>query len=173
MLAIGLVVVLAISIGIVATIYFQNQSIHSKSSSSAYSSSGITDGLQLSITLQDNKTVYSLGEQVNMTLTVTNVSNKTQTFVNLNANASLNYVVYNSNDTLIYQELFGAVPPQNGSVVLAPNENFTQTLDWPQQNIEQQFHQVPPGEYCIIGVTGVNTPHKLQTARLNITIVNN
>ena len=139
MLAISLLIVLAISVGIVAAVYFQSQSIQSKSSSIASASSGITQGLQLSIALQGNKTRYSLGELVNITLTVANVSNKTQTFVNLNANASLNYVVYNSTDELIYQELFGAVPPQNGTVELAPNENFTQTHTGHSKTLNNNF----------------------------------
>jgi hypothetical protein len=172
-LAVILILVLAISTGVATVIYFQSSRSESSSSpSSATASSGLVDGLRLSITLEGNKTKYSQGEVVNITFAVINESKRTQMFINENGNATFNFVVYNSSDVPIYSELFGAIAPLNASERLGPNQDFTSTLSWPQESLIGGFSQVPPGGYYIIGETGNNTPHELETARLNITILN-
>ena len=59
-----------------------------------------TVGLQLTMTLQ--KTNYSLGEPVNMTFTMTNISNQT---INLGqyADYRFGFIVYNDTNNSIYR----------------------------------------------------------------------
>lgn len=173
--ALTLVIVSAILVGFIVldTNLFNTSSKSSSGTSSLTSFSGISGGLQMSISLEANKTKYSLGEEVVITFLVMNVGNQTQMFVNQNSNASLNFVVYSRAGTLVYENLFGPVPMLNSSVTLSPNGNYTESFGWAQySNRESGFPQVPAGNYYIVGVTGANPPYMFQTDRLNITIGN-
>jgi hypothetical protein len=139
---------------------------------------GVNGGFQLTLTLQ--KTEYALGEPVNVTLTVTNISNQTVQFYDF---ASYwDFVVYNDTDYGLYEWL--------GSGRASPLGGTTYTLDrgmgianedlvWPQTcNSTVSLYGVPespvlPGTYYIVGEYGNlgNAFYKLQTTPIQITIV--
>jgi hypothetical protein len=134
-------------------------------------SSSVSDGFQLTITLEANKTQYTKGENIPLAFTITNVSNQTQNFTNTNGDTNFNFQVYNSANKQVYSWIHGAYALVNDTIPLAPNESFSQTLNWPQKNdLSGGFPQVTSGACYIIGEVGENTPYKLQTPPLNITI---
>jgi len=157
----------------------QNQPVSAGSNITALSS--VTNGLQLSITLTANKTTYVVGENVEITFAVTNVSNQTLNFINQNGDSNFNFQVYNSTNNAVYSWEFGAYPLDNWNVTLAPNESYTQNLIWGSDNIFPSMgEQVPSGAYYIICELGFvanynpvqTTPPNFQTAPLNLTITN-
>lgn len=164
---IGLVIViLVVSLASAWLILFSNLA-----SSSLSVSSSVSNGFQLSITLEANRTSYTKGENIPITFTITNVNNQTQNFTNTNGNADFNFQIYNSANNEVYSWIHGAYPLTNTTVPLAPNEIYSQTLIWSQINdVTGGFSQVPSGTYQIIGEIGANTPYQLQTQSLNITI---
>src|SRR5208283_896154 len=132
--------------------------------------SKIEDGLQLSITLQEEKTQYSAGEIAPITFTITNVSNQALTFTDLNGNSTFNFQVYNGTNTEVSSWIYGAYPQSNSTAPIAPGENFGLTLNW---DIEiPGLSHVPSGTYYIIGDVGGLPPYQLQTAPLKVTITN-
>ena len=156
-----------------------------KAQSNATAVSAVTNGLQLSITLTADKTTYSIGEEVEITFTVANVSNQTLSFVNQNGDSNFNFQVYNSTNNAVFSWQFGAYPPDNWNITLAPNENYTQNLIWGQQTFPSPYlPKISSGAYFIIGELGYantyagyvytypiqTTPPNFQTAPLNITI---
>jgi hypothetical protein len=172
-LAIALALIIAVLISIAYVTLTSNLLQSNTLNSSTAASSGVKDGLQLSITLEANKTRYELGEELGITFAVTNVSNQTIAFINQNNNSSFNFQVYNSTGDPVYWWFLGAHPVFNASITLAPNENYNETFSWNQiSDLTRGFPQVPAGNYYIIGETGDNPPYTLQTDRLNITITN-
>lgn len=142
---------------------------HFVSAQSNTAVSGVSDGFQLSISV--DKTQYSSGEDVNVTCAITNVSDQTLNFINQNGNSSFDFQVYNSTNNQVYSWFMGAYPLVNATVSLAPNESYTQTLVWTQESDNSRgFPQVPSGAYYIIGDLGEHLSYPLQTEPLNITI---
>jgi hypothetical protein len=174
MLIATFVIILIVSVTS-AWIIYSSKLTKEKPASNLTAISGVSNGLQLSITLEANKTKYAKGEEVPLILAVTNVSNQTLNFTDVNGNTNFDFEVYNSKNTLIYQWQFGAYPLNNFTATLAPNENYNRTLVWSQDSILPSIsNQVPSGSYHIIGDIGQNihnsAPWRLQTAPLNITI---
>jgi len=148
--------------------------------------SAVSNGLQLSITLTADKTTYEVGEEVEITFAVTNVSNQTLNFINQNGDSNFNFQVYNSTHNAVYTWELGGIPLDNWNITLAPNESYTRNLAWtqiydmaPPIPPPPQYPQVPLGAYYIIGELGFanpypiqTTPPNCQTAPLNITITN-
>ena len=138
---------------------------------------GINGGFQLTMTLQ--KTKFSLGEPVNITLTVTNISNQTVQFYDF---ASYwDFLVYNDTDNGLYEWLGSgrAFPMSAETFTLDPGIGVTnEVLVWPQTSNSTRENGVPasqvlPGAYYIIGEYGTNwgNPlYKLQTTPIEITI---
>ena len=118
-----------------------------------------TVGLQLTMTLQ--KTNYSLGEPVNMTFTITNISNQT-ILLSQYAAYRFGFIVYNDTNNNIYQtSLNFPLYPNNpgglmvGAYFLNAEESFTETLVWGQTcNNAAVSEGVPVGTYYIVGQTG-------------------
>ena len=120
-----------------------------------------TVGLQLTMTLQ--KTNYSLSEPINMTFTMTNISNQT---INLGqyADYRFGFKVYNDTNNNIYQTSlnFPLYPDNPGGPCIIPfllnaEESFTETLVWGQTCNNTAFSEgvpVSPGTYYIVGQTG-------------------
>lgn len=134
--------------------------------------SNITDGLQLFITLQSGKTQYIAGEVVPITFTISNFSNQTIAFSNVNGNSNFNFQIYNGTNAEVYSWVLGAYPLTNDTITLNPNENYGQTLNWNSEtNMFSGFSQAKAGVYYIIGEIGKNQPYLLQTTPLAITII--
>ena len=174
MLIAALVIILIVSITSAWVIY-SSKLTKEKPASNLTAISGVSNGLQLSITFEANKTQYVKGEEVPLILAVTNVSNQTLNFTDVNGNTNFDFEIYNSKNTLVYQWQFGAYPLNNFTHTLAPNESTAKVLIWSQDsNLPSIGNQVPSGSYHIIGDIGQFTfnrsPWRLQTAPLNITI---
>ena len=118
-------------------------------------------GLQLAITLQ--KTNYRLGEPVNITFILTNVSNQT---VNLAQYAGdvFDFRVYNDTNNTVYQSSlkfpvypFNPGGPRVACTSIKANESLTGVLVWGQTCNNTAFSEgipVSSGMYYIVGETG-------------------
>jgi hypothetical protein len=131
--------------------------------------SGGNGELQLTLTLE--KTVYSLGEPVNLTVTITNVSKETLNFTH--TGLDFDFKVYNDSNSLVYRwsnfrviPLFVAIEP------FPAGESMSQSFTWLQTcnfNASVVGDQVEAGTYYVVGQTG--SAYGLQTAPIEITIV--
>ena len=88
--------------------------------------SNVDQGLQLSVTLQANKTRFAQGEIVNMTFTLTNISNQTVNVINLNNFSFFNFYIYDNKNNLVGARNIGAAGMQNITIHLAPKENYAE-----------------------------------------------
>ena len=142
--------------------------------------SNITAG-GIELTMSIEKTVFNFGEPVNVTLTLTNVSQKTVNYVHTAMN--FDFIVYNSTNNVVYQYTSGKAFPMIAQVEpLAPGENVTATYVWPQtmnalnDPTLTPYPQVSAGTYFIIGkgIIGVdeNQPYHLQTEPTQVTMLN-
>jgi hypothetical protein len=162
---IGLVIIiLVVSMASAWLILFSNPA-----SSSLSASSSVSNGFQLTITLKT--TTFTKGETIPIAFTITNRGNLTLNFTNTNGNADFNFQIYDRSNKEVYSWIHGAYPLTNNTVTIAPNGTYSQTLNWAQdEDVSSGFSPVPSGTYHIIGEIGTNTPYKLQTTQLNITI---
>jgi hypothetical protein len=127
------------------------------------------DRLQLTMTLE--KTTYTLGKPINITLTITNISNHTIDYQY--SRGCYDFWVYNDTDNYLYKwSDFRAFPDTLIMWHLNPKEGFTTVLVWRQTCNETWFSQegtpVSPGTYYIVGQAGHMFP--LQTTPIQIAI---
>ncbi len=128
----------------------------------------VTDGLELTMAIE--KTYYVLGEPINITLTITNISNQTINFTH--TGYDFDFLVYNDTNNIIYQWSKGRAFPMFIMIMpLNPLENITGTYVWQQtsNNQSNQDTQVSPGTYNIVGETGPT--YGLQTTPIQVTII--
>jgi len=101
-----------------------------------------------------NETRFNLGEPVNITLIIRNISNET-ILLGFAYPPSLNFLVYNRS-----LQIFNYLYTQGGpdvviSHVLNPDETFSRTLQWEQVAMDESpphiFRQVQCGTYYIRG----------------------
>ena len=122
------------------------------------------------LTISVEKTVYSVGEPVNVTLAITNISGQTVDFTYTGMN--FDFIVTNDTDNAIYQWSIGrAFPMFIMMKPLQPGQNVTATYTWPQTcntNQSTMGASVSPGTYYIVGKS--NSIYGLQTSPLQITI---
>lgn|GEM_PF-3101583 len=107
-------------------------------------------GLELTMTVE--KTDYILGEPVNVTLTVTNISNQTINFAY--AAWTFDFLVYNDTGAIYQWSSFRIFPQFIVLWPLEPGDNITNVLTWPQTcNVAEgsQGIQASPGSYYILG----------------------
>jgi hypothetical protein len=123
-------------------------------------------GLKLTMTLE--KTVYSLGEPVNVTLTVTNIGNQTFNFTF--GGWTFDFFVYNDTGFLYEWLSFRILPMFITTLPLDPGQNMTRVLVWPQTcNVTATSEGIPvsPGTYYIIGQV---QSYDLQTTPIQVTV---
>lgn len=129
-----------------------------------------TAGLEL--TVQVEKAVYSQGEPVNITFTLTNISN--QTIVFPMAAWTFDFKVLNDTNHLIFQYSTSQIfPLVIRNMPINPGENLTDLLVWPQMCNTTAFTAgvaVSPGTYYIVGLLWEISSLLLQTPPLQITI---
>jgi hypothetical protein len=118
----------------------------------------VQGGLRYSVALQ--KTTFNIGEPVNVTFTITNVSNKNIT--NWHSAWDFDFVVYNGSNSKLFQwSAFRVFPMIIWGSTLRPGDSFESVLVWPQTCNETQNSggvQVSPGNYFIVGILyGVKT----------------
>lgn len=105
-----------------------------------------------------DKTSYRLGELVNITLTVTNISNET-VLLCFSVLCKISFVVLNISSQTIFDYFTSHVwPDSGGEVLLDSGELLSQTLTWDQLEIDNfppfASRQVQLGTYYIKGQIG-------------------
>ena len=117
-----------------------------------------------------DKTTYALGKPVNLTLTITNISDQTINYTDTGLN--FDFQVYNDTNNLVYQwsnfraiPQFIAIEPFPAGDSMSANFTWTQTCNF---NIQVNGDTVSPGIYNIIGQTGPT--YGIQTTPIQITI---
>ena len=106
---------------------------------------------ELELTMAVDKTGYYVGEPVNVTLTVTNVSNQTITFEY--AAWTFDFLVYNGSGSIFQWSSFRVFPMIIINWPLGPGDSLTRVLTWPQTCNVSDFSSFPvsPGDYYILG----------------------
>ena len=125
---------------------------------------------KLQVTLTLEKTVYSLSEPVNLTVTITNISKQTLNFTH--TGLDFNFQVYNGTNKLVYQwSNFMAIPQFVTVEPFPPGENMSQSFSWLQTcNFNESVigWKATAGTYFIVGQTGPT--YGLRTTPIEITI---
>jgi hypothetical protein len=123
---------------------------------------------QLELTMTVEKTDYYVGEPINVTFTVTNISNQTITFEYWAK--TFDFMVYNDTG-LIYQWSKSRIFPFFiVDLSLDPGENITRVLTWPQTCNDTVFSKgtpVSPGAYHIYGYGGLS---ELETGPIEVNV---
>jgi hypothetical protein len=126
---------------------------------------------QLQLTLSIEKTSYSLGEPVNLTLTITNISSQTIDFTH--TGLDFDFQVYNDTNNLVYQwSNFRAIAQFITIQPFSPGQSTPQDFTWSQAcnfNESVQGKPVSAGTYYIVGLS--SRTYGLQTSPIQITIV--
>jgi hypothetical protein len=141
-------VILVLLVIITVTLVFEAQPIKADEPSAEVVDEQL--GLKLTMTLE--KTVYSLGEPINVTLAVTNVSNQTFNFAY--AAWTFDFLVYNDTNFIYQWSSYRVIPMFIMNWPLDPGENITNVLVWPQTcNVTAASEGIPvsPGTYYIVG----------------------
>jgi len=112
----------------------------------------------IKLTMRLDKTTYRLGEPVNITLIVMNISNET-VLLGFSAPCKTNFVVCNKSSQTIFDYFLSVGWADTGvDVVLDPGEALSQTLTWDQLEIDNlppfASRQVQLGTYYIKGQVG-------------------
>lgn len=129
---------------------------------------GVNDGLELTMTLE--KTEYGLGEPINITLTITNISNQTINFTYVQP--TFDFRVYNDTNNALYQwSDFQAFPQIAMLIPLNAGESLSENYVWGQtcnRTFVSEGVPVSTGTYYIVGIQPWS---KLQTTPIQVTIV--
>lgn len=153
----------------VGIVYAVSYAFKPKSSTQVLTVKEVNDevGVELAMTLQ--KTEYSLGEPINITLTITNISNQTINFKR--GDPSFDFQVYNDKNYSVY--LDSAWKIHSYGIVRFPfpaGESFSHVLVWGQTcNVTSMSEGVPvsAGTYHIVGLYDT---YGLRTTPIQITI---
>lgn len=125
----------------------------------------------LELTMALGKTAYSLGEPVNLTLTITNISNQTTNFTH--TGLDFDFRVYKDTNNVVYQwSNFRAIAQFITIVPLHAGESMSANFTWLQTcnfSTSVEGDPVSPGTYNIIGQTGPT--YGIQTTPIQLTIV--
>jgi hypothetical protein len=120
---------------------------------------GSADGLQLTMTLE--KTEYNLGEPINITLIITNISNQTKNFEMGPDVNDFDFHVYNDTNNNIYwyssRWVGSAIPMYIVYETLNAGESLNCTLVWQQtfsHMLDSVVLHVSPGTYYVVGRIG-------------------
>jgi hypothetical protein len=123
---------------------------------------GSADGLQLTMALE--KTEYTLGEPVNITFTITNISSQTISLSHYGAGAfnMFEFRVYNDTNDSIWSLIYPVYPYNPGGPIvtvtlLNAKESLTGVLVWGQTCNNMAFSEGVPvssGTYYIVGQIG-------------------
>lgn len=162
---------MGILIAVVSTAYFiQDYPFVNYSKTTA--SSGVEDNFQLSMTLDANKTSFRQGEEIKLTLALTNLSNQTKTVTDANGVSIFNFGIYDQSNNWVYMYEIGAYPIINQTIIIPPNSTYNETFTWEQGGLPYVHpSQEPVGTYYIVGNINDNgNIPSLQTSRLNISI---
>lgn len=172
---------LAILVGIMMFLFVAYRLEPKSPSKTLLAEQGVNDGFQLTMTLE--KANYAQGETVNITLTLTNISNQTATIqFGPDSNQSLLYfIVYNSTHSMLYDSVWQPSSPGEIEVtepfeigtVINSGESLSGGFSWLQQGYG---YNMTRGTYYIIGKSefsneaNLQKPITIDTAPIQITI---
>jgi hypothetical protein len=169
-----LIVLMGVSLVYALSYEFKSQN----SSQTLPTTQGVYDGLQLTIALE--KAEYSLGEPIDITLTITNISNQTIRF-GLDQHNDCDFRVYNDTNNILYKwsnRWIGMFEYAHVFLVtLNAGENQSENLAWPQTCYNTGLSEgvpVLPGTYYIVGQIGpiyYGTNSTIETTPMQVTIV--
>jgi uncharacterized coiled-coil protein SlyX len=135
-------------------------------------SQGLYDGFQLTLALE--KTNFSLGEPINVTLILTNISDQTVSFWLDFSFSYFQFFVYDSTNSEIYSSLYngGALLPLAVQFTLNPGQSMSDVFSWPQTIFSPEGVPVSPGTYYIVGQVGPiqEANSTIETTPIQITI---
>jgi hypothetical protein len=158
-----------VGIGVVYALSFVFTSNTIKTEASTHrvpTAEGGNDGLELIMKLE--KTNYTLGEPVNVTLTIQNISNQTIDFGY--SAMTFDFQIYNDTSHELYQwSSFRIFPQIIVNTPLDPRESLSRVLIWQQtcnRTISSEGVPVSLGTYSIIGQSGT-----LQTTPIQVSII--
>jgi Intracellular proteinase inhibitor len=124
----------------------------------------------LELTMALDKTIYNLGEPVNLTLTITNISNQTINFTH--TGYDFDFQVTNDTNNQVYKwSNFQAFPDIVSITPLQAGKSFSANFTWLQTcnfNVSVENYPVSPGTYNIFGQTGPT--YGIQTTPIQLTI---
>ena len=124
----------------------------------------------LELTLTIGKTSYSVGEPVNLTLTITNISNQTINYTH--TGLDFDFQIYNGTNNVVYQwSNFKAIAQFIAITPLPAGESTAVNFTWQQIcnfNAQDEGYPVSPGTYNIVGETGPT--YRIQTTPIQIPI---
>jgi len=131
-----------------------------------------TRSLTLELTLTLDKTEFELGEPVNITISLKNISNQTVT-EKFPTHQVLGYIVEDENGTHVFSAYYdlGHLMVQT-VITLNPGEEFSRTYVWTQVTYSEILRanvDVPRGTYKIYGATSECNP-RLITPPIDIII---
>jgi DNA-binding transcriptional ArsR family regulator len=122
---------------------------------------GVNEQLGLELTMALQKTNYSLGEPVNMTFTITNISNQTISLFQYGVGGfnMFEFQVYNDTDNSVWSLIYPVYPLNPGgpivtTTLLGSEESLTGVLVWEQMCNNTGPVPVSPGTYYIVGQIG-------------------
>lgn len=111
----------------------------------------------IKLTVRLDKNTFRLGEMVNVTITITNISNETILLV-YDQIPTTDFAVYNSSSDIIClystTRVWGAV---GENLALEPSASYGKTWKWDQQRFVGEHYDLQPvvlGTYYITGRTG-------------------
>ena len=173
-------VTVLLSVSLVYGIRYEFTPKTTPQTSSTQTAFGVNEQLGLKLTLTLEKTEYSLGEPINITLTITNVSNQTTT-IGLSAYNDFDFQVYNGTHSVIYQYsdrwIGVAVPQIVIDETLEAGESLSENLVWnqtyPIPTGGSEGVPVSAGTYYIVGLIGSvlsRTNSTIETTPIQITI---
>ena len=139
---------------------------------------GAYDGLQLTMTLE--KTKYTLREPINLTMTLTNISNQNISLT-WGDGCGYDFRVYNGTNSTVYLSSWPPLPDRTIPTLTFPlfwtdpinaGQNISSTLSWQQDGWNTY---VLPGTYYIVGQFGSmiynnQTSVTIETTPMQITI---
>lgn len=134
---------------------------------------GVNETAGLELTMRLEKTEYILSEPINITFTLTNISNQT---INLYVGAwTFDFQVFNDTNNVIFQYSTSQIfPLWMMNVQIAPGKNLTDVSVWQQVCNQTAFSEgvpVSPGTYYIVGQIRPFSNILLQTSSLQITAI--
>jgi len=127
-----------------------------------------SNGLELTVSLV--KSIYNLGEPVNVTLTIKNVSNQTINFTH--TGMDFDFLVYDGKGSIAYQWSLGRAFAMFVTILpLLPGGSLSENDVWPQASntMSPNAVSVSPGTFFIVGES--NQRYGLQTAPIQVTIL--
>lgn len=152
----------ALLVIVLVSVYFV-QNLYSNNGKTVYSS--VINGLQLSLTI--NETTHRQGENIYVTLLLTNVDNKNVSTAFIDRDASFELNIYDSKNEFEAAKIDGGF---NKPITLAPKSSIAKTFNW---LTDAPYYHPPEGVYHFVGLIKEDADDYtvLGTAPLHVTLI--